>query len=67
VQSQYWITISYTLFISCISWVRSAEWNKEIGKLSEGDEVTVYGEKTGEPFNFISFWGTVTKVINDER
>jgi len=50
-QSQYWITISYTLFISCVTWLNSKEWNKEAGQLDVGDEVTVYGEKSGEPVN----------------
>jgi hypothetical protein len=65
VQSQYWITISYTLFISCVTWLKSKEWNKEAGKLDVGDEVTVYGEKSGEPVSMNSFWATVTMVVDD--
>jgi hypothetical protein len=66
VQSQYWITISYTLFISCVTWLVSTEWNKEAGRLDIGDEVTVFGEKSGELIAIISFWGTVTKIIDAE-
>ena len=66
VQSQYWITISYTLFISCVTWVVSAEWNKEAGKLKVGDEVTVFGEKSGEPIAMHSFWGIVTSIVDAE-
>ena len=66
VQSQYWITISYTLFISCVTWVVSVEWNKEAGKLKVGDEVTVFGEKSGEPIAMYSFWSTVTSIVDAE-
>ena len=66
VQSQYWVTISYTLFMSVVIWLLASEWNKECGELSEGDEVTVHGEKTGEPINKDSFWAIVTQVINAE-
>ena len=65
VQSQYWITISYTLFISCVSWLQSSEWNNETGKLVIGDEVTVHGEKAGEPINLDSFYGCVTGVVSE--
>ena len=34
--------------ISCVTWLVSNEWNKEAGKLEVGDEVTVFGEKSGE-------------------
>ena len=66
VQSQYWITISYTLFISCVTWVRASEWNKDSGKLKVDTEVTAYGEKVGKPINLSSYWGTVTAILNEE-
>jgi hypothetical protein len=46
-QSQYWVTIMYTLFVSVVSWLLASEWNREEGLLKKGDEVTVYGEKAG--------------------
>ena len=46
-QSQYWVTIAYTLFMSVMSWLEVAEWNKTTGDLEEGDEVTVNGEMRG--------------------
>ena len=47
-------------------WLVSTEWNKEADKLDIGDEVTVFGEKSGELIAMHSFWGTVTKVIDAE-
>ena len=64
VQSQYWVTIMYTLFISIMSWLSAAAWNKTEGELAIEDEVTVYGEMAGDPINMDSFWATVTKVID---
>ena len=63
-QSQYWVTIMYTLFVSVVSWLLASEWNREEGLLKKGDEVTVYGEKAGQPINLDSFWGVVTGVID---
>ena len=63
-QSQYWVSIQYTLFISIISWLSVDAWNTEAGILSVGDEVTVYGEKAGEKVNMTSFWGKISKVID---
>ena len=37
-QSQYWVTIQYTLFVSITSWLLAAEWDKIEGALSKGDE-----------------------------
>ena len=62
IQSQYWVTIGYTLFVSIASWIEAAEWDKESGLLPIGSEVTVYGEKSGEKINNNSFWATVTKL-----
>lgn len=63
VQSQYWQTIGYTVFMSILEWLLASEWDKESGQLKVGDEVTVYGEKSGEPVNTHSFWAKVTDVI----
>jgi len=43
--------------------LNSKEWNKEAGELDVGDEVTVHGEKSGEPVSMNSFWATVTMVV----
>ena len=67
IQSQYWHTIPYTLFVSIVSWLLAAEWNKEEGLLKLGNEVTVYGEKAGEKVNMNSFWATVTGLIDVEE
>ena len=64
VQSQYWVTISYTLFVSIVMWLSADEWNKEEGELKIDDEVTAFGEKAGKEINMDSFWGCVTKVLN---
>ena len=63
-QSQYWVTIMYTLFVSVVSWLLASEWNREEGLLKKGNEVTVYGEKAGQPINLDPFWGVVTGVID---
>ena len=63
-QSQYWVTIMYTLFVSVVSWLLASEWNREEGLLKKGDEVTVCGEKAGHSINLDSFWGVVTGVID---
>ena len=34
--------------------------------LDIGDEVTVHGEKTGEEVNMTSFWGKISKVIDQD-
>ena len=57
----------HTRFSLCVSWTLAVEWDKEEGQLEEGDEVTVFGEKSRQPVNLSSFWGTVTKVINAEK
>eukprot|EP00957_Ditylum_brightwellii_P113930 8685363-Ditylum_brightwellii.AAC.1 len=44
VQSKYWGTSQYTLFMSISSWLLVDEWNKTDGALSASDEVTVEGE-----------------------
>ena len=64
VQSQYWMTISYTFFISCVTWVQTSEWNNVTGKLEVGDEVTAYSEKAGEPINMNLYWGTVMAILS---
>ena len=63
-QSQYWGSISYTLFVLIVSWLQAKEWDKEEGTLEKGDEVTVFGEKAGETVDMNSFWGTITDVID---
>ena len=35
--------------------------------LKIGDENTEYGENTGEFINQYSFWGKVTKVVNESQ
>ena len=66
IQSQYWVTIGYTLFISILSWLEAAEWNKTTGTLPIGAEVTVFGEFAGENVCMHSFWSTITKIISVE-
>ena len=58
-QSQYWVTIQYTLFVSITSWLLAKEWDEIEGVLSKGDEVTVNGKMSGEPVNESSFWGMI--------
>ena len=60
IQSQYWVTLGYTLFVSIASWLMASEWNKTTGSLCVGDEVTVYGELAGEEMNKDSFWAMIT-------
>ena len=60
IQSQYWVTIGYTLFVSIVSWLLASEWNKTTGILPEGGEVTVEGEMVGEKLNKDSFWAVIT-------
>ena len=67
-QSQYWTTITCTLFVYVVTtWLQAKKWNCETGLLKIGEEVTAYGEKAGEEINMNSFWGVVTKVINGDR
>lgn len=67
VQQQYWGTVSYTLLMSVVSWLRTKEWDKVSGALAIGAEVTVNGEKAGEPVNVDSFWAQVTRVVDAEQ
>jgi len=60
IQSQYWVTMGYTLFVSIVSWLMVSEWNKTTGSLPINAEVTVYGELAGEEINKDSFWAVVT-------
>ena len=62
VQSQYWATIPYTLFVSIASWLEAKEWNKTSGSLSIGAKVTAHGELAGEDTNMDLFWAVVTGV-----
>ena len=48
------------------SWLSTDTWNKEAGVLGIGDEVIVHGEKTGEEVNMTSFWGKISKVIDQD-
>ena len=66
IQSQYWVTIGYTLFVSIASWLISKEWNKTTGALPLNAEVTVYGELAGEEINKDSFWAVVTDITQAE-
>ena len=54
-QSQYWVTIMYTLFMSTVSWLLPSKWNREEDLLKKCDKVTVYGDKAGQPINLDSF------------
>ncbi|KAL7534418.1 hypothetical protein ACHAXR_005863 [Thalassiosira sp. AJA248-18] len=56
-----------TGFVSIASWLLAAEWNKTSGKLKVGDEVTVFGELVGEKVNENSFWGKVTRIIDEDK
>ena len=67
IQSQYWVTIGYTLFVSIACWIEAAEWDKTSGLLAVGSEVTSFGEFSGEQLNLNSFWATVTKVLNADE
>jgi len=60
IQSQYWVTQGYTLFVSISSWLMACEWNKTTGSIPVDAEVTVYGELAGEEINKDSFWAIVT-------
>ena len=66
IQSQYWVTIGYTLFVSIASWLMTKEWNKTTGALPLNAEVTVYGELAGEEINKDSFWAVVTGITQAE-
>ena len=67
IQSQYWVTIGYSLFVSIASWLMASVWNMTTGTLSMGDEVTVDGEMSGEEINAASFWAVVTDVSEAEK
>ncbi|KAL7549077.1 hypothetical protein ACHAWF_012345 [Thalassiosira exigua] len=67
VQSQHWVTIQYTLFVSINSWLKVSEWNQSSGLLCVGDEVTVNGELAGEPVNVQSFWATVIELLDEDE
>ena len=67
VQSQYWVTIGCTIFVSIIMWLSADAWNKEDGELENGVEVTVHGEKAGEKVNMNSFWAKITDVLDGEK
>ena len=67
IQSQYWATIGYTLFVSIASWLEAKEWNKTTGSLPIGAEVTVNGELTGDNVNMESFWAVVTSVDKEDK
>ena len=62
IQSQYWVSIGYTLFVSIASWLQATEWNKTTGELPIGAEVTIDGEFSGKAINKESFWVEVTCV-----
>ena len=64
-QSEHWLTNGYTLFISVTYWLLAEEWDKEEGKLPIGAEVTIHGEKSGEPINMGSAWGVVIEEVDD--
>eukprot|EP00984_Skeletonema_dohrnii_P017124 scaffold7728_cov75-Skeletonema_dohrnii-CCMP3373.AAC.2 len=66
VQSQYWITLQYTLFVSIVCWLRADIWNKTEGILEEQNEVTVNGEMFGQDINEDSYWARVTKVLEND-
>ena len=66
IQSQYWVIIGYTLFVSISSWIQAAEWNKTTGNLPLGAEVTVDGDLTEDELNKESFWGEVTYISQAE-
>ena len=67
IQSQYWSTIGYTLFVSIVSWLEAKEWNKTSGPLLIGDKVTVNGELTGDDVNMKSFWAVVTGMDKEDE
>jgi hypothetical protein len=67
VQSEHWVTIQYTLMMSIISFLLADEWNKIMGELAKGDEVTVNGELAGEDINMESYWAVVKQYTKDDN
>ena len=53
--SEYWVTVTYTLFISVMKWLLEIVRNKITGELLVVNEVNVHGEMTGEDVNTDSF------------
>ena len=67
IQSQYWATIGYTLFVSIVIWLEAKEWNKTKGPLPMGAEVTIHGKIAGDEVNMESFWAVVTGVDEEDE
>ena len=67
IQSQYWVTEGYTLFVSIASWLVTSEWNKTTGQLPIGAEVTVYGELAGEKSTCTHFGRLLPMTLKRER
>jgi hypothetical protein len=66
-QSEHWVSMMATLFISVVGYLKVEEWNKTDGRLAVGAEVTVHGEQAGQPMAPGSHWATVTRAIEDDR
>ena len=65
-QAEHWMNVQYTLFVSMYSFLLSDKWDKTEGELSAGDQVTVFGERSGERINDNSYWAVVkAKLDND--
>ncbi len=54
-QSEHWVSLQYTLFISIYQWLCPIAWNSKTTPIAVGDEVTVDGELTVEPVKIYVF------------
>jgi hypothetical protein len=59
VQSEYWGNKQCTVYNAIVSWLSKDEWDKEVGIIEVGEEVTVFGEKSGCDVNEESYWAKV--------
>ena len=62
IQSQYWMNKAFTIYMIVAGYLDWAAWDAEVGDLPEGAEVTVHGERAGQPVNGDSFWAKVIKT-----
>ena len=66
-QSEHWVTVPYTLFVSVTNCFLAIEWNRVSGELLVGNELNVHGEMIGEYVNTDSFWGDTMRVIGGDK
>ena len=58
-QSEHWVSIQATLFISVVGYLKVEEWDKTDGPLAVGAEVTVNGVVSGAAVAPGSHWAKV--------